>query len=230
MLSNEQIYNQYKEVIENELHKRKAKWHLTALPSISYEDVCQSIRTHIFKKINQYQIKKGPFSHWVNRVISAQFYNILRNVWGNSCSPCNFCPFNQGDNLCGKFQIKSAECKLYKKWTESKQHAHAIKIPAPLELHSNEVLEIAYESINFEESEKNIHIKMLEILESNLVEQKIYRLLFIEKKTESEVGRLMGYKSAKNGAGFRQIKNVKKKLILLARRITYDQEIDIVYN
>lgn len=229
-MSNQDLYNEYKLVVETELTKRKSKWHLTAVPSVSYEDVCQIIRTHIFNKINLYNPEKSPFSHWVNAVISSQLYNILRNEWGNSCSPCNSCPFNQQEDLCGKYGHKTVECKLYGKWVKSKKAAHEIRIPATLELHSNEILEIEYSSVNIEESEKNLHARMLFLLKETPVEQKIYQYLFVDKRTESETGRLMGYKASDRGAGYRQIKNIRKKIALLARQITYNNEIDIVFN
>ena len=94
------------DVIDRELQKRKHKWHLNAVAWFDFEDVEQIIRFHIFKKWKQWD-QKRPLEPWVNKIISNQLKNILRNNYTNFARPCLNCPFNQSNqhdavhgNLC----------------------------------------------------------------------------------------------------------------------------------
>lgn len=226
-MSNEELYLKFQDQIDIELNKRKYKWHLTAIPSVSYEDICQIIRRHIFIKINTYDPTKSDFSHWVNTVISNQIINELRNHWGNTCSPCNFCKANEGEDLCSIYTTKSVACPLYRKWNKSKRYAHEIKLPASLDLHSNELSEKLSESLDIDKTEKQLHAKMLEELASDSSATQVYRLLYIEKKNDQEVCDILGY-NTKNGVN-RQFKIIQKRIINLAKKIMVNKEIDFVY-
>jgi len=109
-------------VIDCELQKRKHKWHLNALAWFDFEDVEQIIRFHIFKKWDQWDQSRN-LEPWVNKIISNQLKNILRNHYSNFARPCLNCPFNEseeeggGENSCSFTASKkqSSECKLYAK-------------------------------------------------------------------------------------------------------------------
>ena len=66
------------DLIDEELTKRKGKWSLTTISWMDYEDVKQIIRVHIYKKWHLYDPKK-PLAPWLNRIISNQIKNIIRN-------------------------------------------------------------------------------------------------------------------------------------------------------
>jgi len=57
----------------------------------------------------------------------------------------------------------------------------------------------------------------------------IYKYLYIDNLSELEVAKKMGYKtSEKNRSpGYKQIKNVKKRIIARAKKAIEDDEIDI---
>ena len=68
--------------INSEIIKRKNKWNLTAINWMDFNDVSQILRIHIYKKWHLYDSKK-PLAPWVNRIISNQIKNLIRNNYGN---------------------------------------------------------------------------------------------------------------------------------------------------
>ena len=64
--------------IDIEICKRRAKWNLTALSWMDFDDVSQILRIHIFKKWHLYDHSK-PLAPWLNRIISNQIKNIQPN-------------------------------------------------------------------------------------------------------------------------------------------------------
>jgi hypothetical protein len=56
---------------------------------------------------------------------------------------------------------------------------------------------------------------------------KIYDMLFIENKSEDEIAEFLGYKSNEKGraAGYKQIKNIKKKLKEQVMKIIQNKDI-----
>ena len=85
--------------IDAEIRKRKSKWSLTALSWMDFDDVSQILRIHIFKKWHLYDTKK-PLNPWINRIISNQIKNLIRNNYGNYCRPCLKCAAAEAGNLC----------------------------------------------------------------------------------------------------------------------------------
>ena len=214
-------------VINQELKKRRSRWTLTAIPSLSWEDVEQIIRTHIWQKWHLYK-QELPFLPWVNQVISAQVINILRNNYTNYSKICLRCPANEGGDLCRIYGKQSSSCALYAKWEKSKKSACDIKMPVSMEYHSQEVFDIPFNSVDIERTGEAIHVKMETMLKP--FEYKIYNLLFIEKKSEEEVAKIMNYKTSEKSraAGYRHIFNVKKKIIATVKKLFADGEIDIL--
>ena len=68
---------------------------------------------------------------------------------------------------------------------------------------------------------------MEEILKPH--EWTIYKHLYIDNLSELEVAKKMGYKTTEKNRspGYKQIKNVKKKIITMARKAIENDEIDI---
>lgn len=211
-------YEDKSDTIDEELKKRRGKWFLHSLAWIDFDDVCQIIRAHVYKKWNQWD-QSRPLRPWLNRIISNQLKNILRNYYSNFVRPCLNCPFNQSVNvddgsqaLCGftKSGLQTNECPLYAKWEKTKKPAYDVKMPysldaAPLgELKDHAPFEI-------EHAEKKLHAEMKKSLSSR--QYRIYELLFIKNVEEGEVAQEMGYKTTEKGrkAGYKQIKNLKKQ-------------------
>ena len=207
-------YEEQIDVINVEIKKRRGKWFLDSIPWISFEDVEQIIRLHIYQKWGQWD-QKRDLKPWINKIITNQFKNILRNYYLNFAKPCSSCPFDSsaaGEHFCSftKSGLQDDTCPLFAKWRKSKKSAHDVKIPLRLDAQE-------YESSIFQGDSFQID-RAIELIRENLKEElserhySIYNMLFIENKTEDEVARFLGYKTNESGrtAGYKQIKNMRK--------------------
>ncbi|MEK6882216.1 MAG: sigma factor [Nanoarchaeota archaeon] len=192
---------------------------------MDYEDVSQIIRLHIFKKWNQYDPSKA-LEPWLNRVISNQISNLIRNNYGNYCRPCLRCPALESEDGCKIYGKQSSECSLYDHWLKTKKQAYDTKLPLTIENHTEEVCNMP-DDFDLETSIKNVHEKMEEILKP--FEFRIYRYLYIDNKTEEEVSKIMKYKTTEKtrDAGYKQIYNIKRSIINKAKKLIFSGEIDI---
>lgn len=200
--------------IDFEISKRRSKWNLSSLSWIDFDDVSQIIRIHIYKKWHLYNPKK-PLAPWVNRIISNQIKNIIRNNYLNFVRPCAQCSEAEPDEGCAKFGRQCSECPLFKEWEKNKKYAYHLNVP------------ISYDAIENANSSNLVHNDSIEIdkfksdLDKNVrkilkpLEWRLYKLLFIEKVSEKNAARKMGYKSSekKRSPGYKQIKNMQKSIL-----------------
>lgn len=220
-------YEDYLEIIDSELAKRRPKWQLHAINWLSYEDIEQIIRFHIFKKFHLYNPSK-PIAPWIATIINHQLSNLIRNNYSNYTKPCMRCAASEGENLCSIYTKQSSDCPLYARWEKSKKSAYDTKLPLPIENHQQEVFNITSDKIDIERSANNLHEKMKSILKPT--EWKIYYWLYVQHKSEDQVAKLMAYKTSENGrrAGYNTIRAIKKKIIIKAKRVIYDGSVDFV--
>lgn len=213
--------------IDREIIKRRNKWNLTAISWMDFDDVSQILRIHIYKKWDLYDPEK-PLAPWLNRIISNQIKNLIRNNYGNYSRPCLKCAAAEGENLCKIYGKQDNSCPLYANWERSKKSAYDIKIPLPLENHAQEVFEIKENTMNLQSNIKKIHKKMQKTLKP--VEWKVYSCLYIENLSEKETARRMGYKTTEKNRspGYKQIKNIQKSIILKVKKFLEDGDIDII--
>lgn len=205
------------DVIDEELSKRKNKWFLDSIPWVSFEDVEQIIRLHIYQKWDKWD-QKRDLKPWVNKIITNQFKNILRNYYLNFARPCVGCPFNTDtgseSNSCSftKTGAQDHNCPLFKKWSKTKKYAHDVKIPSRIDAASFDFLSSGSESFDITVAMRRVEKELKDILSEKMYN--IYYMLFIDNKTEDEVASFLGYKSNEKGraAGYKQIKNIKKKI------------------
>ena len=213
-------YEDKKDIIDAELKKRRGKWFLNSVSWIDFDDVCQIIRAHIHKKWEQWDQTRA-LEPWLNRIISNQLKNILRNNYSNFSRPCLNCPFNQSKiagesdvpgELCGftPSGLQCNECPLYAKWEKTKKHAYDIKMAVSLEACSAESFVVGSQSFDIDSALVKLNKELKKVL--NEKQYMIYQMLFIENKTEEEVAKKMGYRTNEKGrkAGYKQIKNLKK--------------------
>ena len=213
--------------INGEIIKRRGKWNLTALAWIDFDDVSQIIRIHIYRKWKMYDVQK-PLIPWVNRIISNQIKNLIRNNYGNFARPCLKCAAAEGADFCSIYEKQCAKCPLYAHWAKTKKRAHDTKLPVTLENHSNEVYNIISDHVDLERATKKLHEKMEKVLKPN--EWVIYKHLYVEHMEEEAVAKLMGYRTSEKNRqpGYKQIKNIKKSIISKARKVIEKGEIDII--
>lgn len=217
-------YEDLFEVIDEELNKRRRNWFLSSVAWIDFDDVCQIIRAHIFKKWDQWD-QSRPIKPWLNKIIANQMKNILRNHYSNYARPCLNCPFNNDAdmNLCSftKSGNQDSECPLYKKWEGTKKHAYNVKITLSLDSHLHEVNGNSDNHLDMDIQEASA--KLTKELKQVLNERqfKAFKLMYIENLSDEEVAAQMGFKSTESGrkAGYKQIKNLKKILKEKAAKI-----------
>jgi hypothetical protein len=213
-------YEDKSKEIDKELSKRRAKWFLHSVTWFDFEDVCQIIRAHIHQKWDQWDQSRA-LEPWVNRIISNQIKNILRNHYSNFVRPCLNCPFNQTENsssskvgsLCGftKTGLQDSSCPLYAKWEKTKKSAYDIKMAVTIESEQGSVLQITQDVFNVDHAIGKLHHEMKKCLPDKQYD--IYHMLFILHMEEEDVAKTLGYKSNERGrkAGYKQIKNLRKK-------------------
>jgi len=212
--------------INAEISKRKSKWNLTALTWMDFDDVSQILRIHIYKKWHLYDPEK-PLSPWLNRIISNQIKNLIRNNYGNYSRPCLKCDAAEGEEFCKIYEKQCNACPLFANWEKTKKSAHDIKIPVPLENHEQEVFNLHGQNADLQGNIEKIHEKMKNNLKP--LEWKVYKLLYIDNLTEEQAAKKMGYKtSEKNRSpGYKQIKNLQKNIILKAKKFIKRGDVDI---
>jgi len=213
-------------LINAEISKRKNKWTLSALNWLDFEDVSQIIRFHIYKKWELYDVKK-PMLPWINRIISNQIKNLIRNNYGNYARPCLRCAAAIGENGCRIYKNQNSDCPMFKNWYKTKKNAYDLKMAVSIEDHSFEINNQPCNSSDIKRASENLHIKMREILKP--IEWKVYELLYINNKSEEQVCKFLNFKYDKNAktAYNKQLRNIQKSIIKKAKESLANGEIDL---
>lgn len=213
-------------LIDTEINKRKSKWTLSILNWMDFDDVAQIIRFHIYKKWKLYD-KSKPILPWVNRIISNQIKNLIRNNYGNYARPCLKCAAAIGEAGCRIYQEQCVRCPMYLAWHKNKKNAYNLKMTVSIEEHSNEINNQTYTSSDEEKASENLHDKMKQILKP--IEWRVYELLYIYGRTEEQVCKILGFKYNKEAkkAYNKQLRNIQKSLIKKAKSCLQNGEIDL---
>lgn len=213
-------------LINTEIVKRKNKWTLSALNWIDFEDVSQIIRFHIYKKWNLYDESK-PILPWVNRIISNQIKNLIRNNYGNYARPCLKCAASVGESECKIYGKQDKPCPMYKNWVKTKKNAYDLKMTVSVEDHSYEINNQSAPQYNIQRAAANLHEKMKKILKP--IEWRVYDLLYIQNKTEEYVCKNLEFKYDKKAKTTynKQLRNIQKAIIKKAKECLNNGEIDI---
>ena len=213
-------------IIDEEIAKRRNKWNLSSLSWIDYDDVSQIIRIHIYEKWSQYDQTKS-LRPWLNRVITNQLKNIIRNNYTNYSRPCLRCAAAEDCNSCRIYSTQCNDCPLYAYWEKRKQSAYNLKIPLALENHQQEVHSVHDDFIDYEEKIKKLNKKMKEILKPT--ELLVYESLYIKEEDELSVAKKLGFKTseAKRSPGYKQIQNIKKNIIKKVRSLISKGDLDL---
>jgi DNA-directed RNA polymerase specialized sigma24 family protein len=212
--------------INQEISKRRHKWSLTTLAWMDFNDVAQILRIHIYKKWSMYNPKQ-PLAPWINRIVSNQIKNLIRNNYGNYSRPCLKCAAAENEDGCNIYVTQCNKCPLYAKWEKSKKSAHDIKLPVALENHTQEVHNIIEDEIDIEKAAQKIHLKMRQVLKP--IEWKFYELHYIQHKSEEDSAKYMGYKTNEKNRkiGYKQVKNLKKAIMIKVKKYLYNGDIDL---
>lgn len=202
------------------LSKNKHKWQLKIIGYMDWDDICQHIRLHIFRKWSLYNPSQN-FSPWANTIISNQLKNIRRNVYDSCSRPCLKCACNTGADSCD-WTINNKQdsgCPLFKKWELGKKYAHDIKLPVSTENHINEVMEMPSESMDSERYILIFHNEMKKKLKSSM--WVIYEDLFIKNISEEDIAKKNGFISNEKNRkpGYARLQQIKRIIIKMAREV-----------
>jgi hypothetical protein len=222
------------EVIDAVVKKRKNKWKLKAITWFDFEDIEQIIKLHIYKKWHLWDQSRA-IEPWVNRIVTNQIRNIIRNNYTSFARPCLSCPFNQnregdfsGEMSCGftKNGIQSAECPLYAKWEKIKKSAYDVKMTVSLENHKNYFMNC---ESSVEHDYKTAENKLHALMKDHLSDKHffIYKMFFIDNLNDDQVAKILKFKTNEKGrkAGYKQIKNLKKMLYLKAQYLLKNNDL-----
>jgi hypothetical protein len=144
---------------------------------------------------------------------------LIRNNYGNYCRPCLKCAAAESDSLCYIYGTQSFACPLFAQWEKTKKAAYLTKLPSPLESVEHETENMQLQEFDFDTVLEKLNARLKEKLKEN--EWIVYQNLFLKRKSEQEVAKMLGYKtSEKNRSpGYKQIKNIKKSIIEKAKEI-----------
>lgn len=213
--------------IEELLNKYRTKWQLNSIAWLDYDDVCQIIRSHIYKKWHLWD-QNRPFRPWVSMLISNQIKNLIRNHYGNFTKPCLRCSFYLGGEECGftKSGEQDSECSDFKNWLNKKKPALDLKMPVSLDSLASVEDKMHDEGVDYESGTQKLH--RLIMLELNERHKEIYKKLYIENKPEEQIAKEFGFKrdtSKRKTPRYKQINNLKKKFYLLAKKIIQNEDL-----
>jgi|TARA_R100000315_G_C5219706_1_gene131859 hypothetical protein len=213
------------ELIDREISKRKNKWTLTSIAWMDFDDISQILKIHIFKKWHLYDETK-PLAPWLNRIISNQLKNLIRNNYSNYCKPCLKCAASEPDSACSIYGTQDGRCPLFKSWLQKKKPAYDVKMALPLENHKEQINETEVSSANIELGIQKLNFKLKEILKPN--EWIVYEGFYIHNKTEQEIAETLNFKTTEKNRtpGYKQIKNIQKSIITKARKILEKNDLD----
>lgn len=226
MKKNKLKFEKNLDLINAEILKRKNKWTLSALNWIDFEDVAQIVRFHLYKKWDLYDPAK-PILPWINRIISNQIKNIIRNNYGNYARPCLKCAASLGDSGCRIYGEQNSICPMYENWKNTKKNAYDIKMAVSIEDHPAEINNRSQESLDIQKATANLNIVMQKVLKP--MEWQVYDLLYIQLKNEEQVCRILKLKFDKNSkTGYnKQLRNIQKSIIKKAKFVIRNGEIDL---
>jgi hypothetical protein len=232
--SNKKKFEEMYETIDKVIKKRRNKWKLKAITWFDFEDIEQIIKLHIYRKWHLWD-QSRPIEPWINRIVTNQIKNIIRNNYTSFARPCLSCPFNQniggesGDEFsCGftKSRKQCDECPLYAKWEKVKKSAYDVKMTVSLENHKN--YHFAFESTR-DHDYLDAEYKLHDLMKNHLSDKHffIYKMFFIDNLTDDQVAKILKFKTSEKGrkAGYKQIKNLKKMLFLKAQSLLGENDI-----
>ena len=211
-------------IINQEIAKRRVRWNLKIIPWMDFEDVSQIVRFHIYKKIHLYDRKK-PILPWVNRIISNQIKNLIRDYYGNFSRPCLKCTASEGGDNCAIYVKQCGDCPLYRKWEKSKKSAHDTKLPVSVENHIQEVYQKSAEHVDVELGLSKLKNQVKKFLKP--IEYKVFISLYVDNNSEEKTVNLLEYQQGNRNSGLKNVKLINKNLILKIKTNIYNGNIDI---
>jgi DNA-directed RNA polymerase specialized sigma24 family protein len=197
-------FDDKREDLDELLKKYRGKWQLNALAWLDYDDVCQIIRIHIYKKWHLWD-QERPFR------------------------PCLRCPHNMGNTACSlnKSREQDGSCPDFAKWQKKKERAYNIKLPLSLDdaVAVNSTTHLR-DDFNYGDSAAKLHELVVKHL--NEKHKQIYIMLYVKNMDENEIAEKFGFKadsSKRKKPRYKQMANLKKKFYTIAVKIIKENDI-----
>ena len=221
-------FDDKREDLDELLKKYRGKWQLNALAWLDYDDVCQIIRIHIYKKWHLWD-QERPFKPWAAMIISNQIKNLVRNNYSSFARPCLRCPHNMGNTACSlnKSREQDESCPDFAKWKKKKERAYNIKLPLSLD-DAVAVTSTAHLRDDFDYGESAAKLHRLVVEHLNEKHKQIYIMLYIKNMDENKIAEKFGFKadsSKRRKPRYKQMANLKKKFYILALKIIKENDI-----
>lgn len=221
---NKELFEKNINIINNEINKRQVKWNLTAIPSISFEDIAQNLRFHIYIKIHLYNPKKSKIENWLNTIITNQLKNMWRSLYVNYNKPCISCACAEGDDGCRIYGTQDNSCPLVDHWQKFKISAYNTKLPLSIENHQQEIFDLPNKGMDLEMTISNFHAQIKTVLNEN--EYQVYQLAYIQHKSDEEVIKSLNKDSEKT----LDISKIRRDILTKAKKLLKNNEVDFVEN
>lgn len=219
--------------LDSILKSKRSFWSLGAICHMDYDDVCQIIRIHIYKQFAKWDQNRS-FSKWAKEVVNNQISNLKEKHYGKFAPPCRTCEFDLGGDRC-EFTtcgMKTSECSKFAEWQQKKEEAYRLVLATSADESYSEdpggegrIKIESNESPDYVSASARLHYLMQ--VDMTDKEKKIYRLLFIENRTDEFVARELGWKTTEKGKppGYRRISGFKKTFKDKAKKILKDLDI-----
>lgn len=226
--------------IEKEIEKRRGKWNLSTIKHLDFDDVKQNIIIHIFQKWDKYN-PEYPLENWLNRIITNQIFNHKRDHYGIYSKPCDNCAFavhskETGEDGCRytKSKKQCSECPLYAKWEKGKKSAFEMNRAKNIEYHYSDITTANNDNIDYGKFLRKID----KILKKRLqpVTYKVYKMIYIQGLSKTEVAKNIGYSSSDSDedqresktSGYKQILAHQKKIKDIVKLILGEEDYDFI--
>ena len=221
-------FDDKREDLDELLKKYRGKWQLNALAWLDYDDVCQIIRIHIYKKWHLWD-QERPFKPWAAMIISNQIKNLVRNNYSSFARPCLRCPHNMGNTACSlnKSREQDGSCPDFAKWQKKKERAYNIKLPLSL-ADAGAVNSTTHLRDDFDYADSAAKLHKLVVKHLNDKHKQIYVMLYVKNMDENEIAEKFGFKadsSKRKKPRYKQMANLKKKFYILALKIMKENDI-----
>lgn len=212
-------------VIDLAIAQHAKNWTLKARPDIDFDDVAQLIRIHINKKFSQWDQTRNLVP-WLHRIIRNQIINILRNVYSGMSRPCLKCSASLDGDMCSLFIKQCSKCPLFAKWEKTKKKKSDVHLPVSLEHHANTMMSMPNVDINFDKAIPLLNQRLKKVLKPT--EWQFYDLMYIQNKKESDVVKIMDFKSTEKKAShrYKRMLQIQKSVMDKAREILKEQGLE----
>ena len=184
--------------IQRLIARRRASWRLVSI--MEYEDVSSILLAHIWKKWAQYDPAK-PLDKWVNKVVSHQLRNLMRNNCFKNSRPCiaatpygTCCSYNGGGDLCRwtKSGVQDSSCRFFKAWMERKHDKFAVATPLSIENHIDESHSRPDDFFDVERAKAVVDANIKRRLTKE--EYRVYVLLYVKHLSMEDARKKLGVK------------------------------------